>query len=116
MPEYKVNDAAVERARTLIDDGHVDTETEWSKAAPSTDDENQVIAEDGYDGYGRWHLGIDEGASKETKGRYGFPFGDFQHVNRAALIHAKQRASQNDHDDIAKAADDLLQRLDDTVS
>jgi thymidylate synthase ThyX len=34
-------------------------------------------------------------------------------VNRAALIHAKQRASQNDHDEIAEAADDLLRRLDD---
>jgi hypothetical protein len=47
-----------------------------------------------------------------TKGRYGFPFGDFRKVNRAALIHAKQRASQNDHHDLAKAADELLQRLD----
>jgi hypothetical protein len=116
MPEYKVNDAAVQHARTLIDDGHVDRETEWSKAAPSTDGENKVIDKDGYDGYGRWHLGIEKGASEETKGRFGFPFGDFQNVNRAALIHAKQRASQNEHDDIAKAADELLQRLDDKAS
>jgi len=36
----------------------------------------------------------------------------FTKVNRAALIHAKQRASQNDHDEITKAADDLLKRLD----
>jgi hypothetical protein len=33
-------------------------------------------------------------------------------VNRAALIHAEQRASQNGHDVIEKAADRLLQRLD----
>jgi hypothetical protein len=33
-------------------------------------------------------------------------------VNRAAVIHAKQRASQNNHDDIAKAADEVLEALD----
>ena len=37
---------------------------------------------------------------------------DYAKVNRAALIHAKQRAAQNDHDEIEKAADDLLERLD----
>jgi hypothetical protein len=51
----------------------------------------------------------------ERSGGHGFAFGDFENVNRAALVHAKQRASQNDHDDIAKAADELLQRLDDTA-
>jgi hypothetical protein len=112
MPDYLVNDAAVQHAKTLIDDGHIDTETEWSKAAPSTEDENEVIDKEGYDGFGRWHLGIDKDASEDTKSRYGFPFGDFRNVNRAALIHAKQRASQNDHHELAKAADELLQRLD----
>ena len=34
------------------------------------------------------------------------------HVNRAALIHAKQRASQNDHGTIEAAAGELLDRLD----
>lgn len=45
-----------------------------------------------------------------------FPYGDFKQVNRAALIHAKQRAAQNDHDEIEKAADELLQYLDDKSS
>jgi hypothetical protein len=116
MPEYIVNDAAVQHASTLIDDGHVDTESEWSQAAPSTEDENGVIDTEGYEGFGRWYLGIEKGASEDTKGRYGFPFGDFRNVNRAALIHAKQRASQNDHHDLAEAADRLLQRLDDKGS
>ncbi len=113
MPTYDVNQAAVRQARSLIDDGKTDTTTEWSDAAPSADDGNGVIDEHGYDGYGAWHLAVDPDASEETKGRYAFPYGDFQKVNRAALIHAKQRAAQNDHDAIEKAADDLLQRLDD---
>ena len=63
-------------------------------------------------GYGAWHLAVDPDASEETKGRYAFPYGDFAKVNRAALIHGKQRAAQNDHDAIEKAFDELLQRLD----
>jgi hypothetical protein len=113
MPTYDVNKAAVKQARSLIDDGKYDTSTEWSDAAPSTDDGNDVIEDEGYDGYGAWHLAVDPDASPDTKGRYAFPYGDFQKVNRAALIHAKQRAAQNDHDEIEKAADELLQHLDD---
>jgi hypothetical protein len=113
MPDYEVNKDAVAQARKLIDAGSYDDETEWSDAAPTTDDENAEIERHGYDGYGAWHLAVDPDASEETKGRYKFPYGDFSKVNRAALIHAKQRAAQNDHDAIEKAADELLQRLDD---
>ena len=113
MTTYKVNDDAVRKAKQLIDSGDYDTETEWSDAAPSTDEANDYLDEHGYDGYGEWHLGIDTEASEETKDRYGFPYGDFSVVNRAALIHAKQRASQNDHDEVQKAADEVLSYLDD---
>lgn len=109
---YRVNDDAVAHARDLIDAGEVDVDTDWSDAAPSTDESNDKIESDGYDGYGLWHLGLDTDASEETKDRYGFPYGDFSEVNRAAIIHAKQRASQNDHDDVYEAADDLLRRID----
>ena len=113
MPNYEVNDDAMAHARELIDDGQVDVDTEWSDAAPDADRENEVVDADGYDGFGRWHLAVDPDASEDTKGRYAFPYGDFDVVNRAALIHAKQRASQNDHQSIQEAADDLLRRLDD---
>jgi hypothetical protein len=112
MTTYKVNKAGVDNARTLIDHGKYDDSTEWSDAAPSADEENRHIDRHGYDGYGEWHLAIDTEASEETKDRYGFPFGDFSKVNRAALIHAKQRASQNGHDAVAKAAGQLLDHLD----
>jgi hypothetical protein len=112
MSKYKVNEAAVKQARRLIGEGTVDTETGWGEAAPAAAEGNQEIEREGYDGYGRWHLGIDTEASEETKDRYGFPYGDFKKVNRSALIHAKQRASQNDHQEIEKVAGDLLDRLD----
>jgi hypothetical protein len=112
VPSYRVNKAGVAQARTLIDDGKYDDSTEWSDAAPSADEENKEIDRHGLEEYGRWHLAVDEDASEETKGRYRFPYGDFTKVNRAGLIHAKQRAAQNDHAEIEKAADDLLERLD----
>ncbi len=113
MPEYRVNRSGVSHARELIDAGKYDDQTEWSKAEPSTAEQNDEIDKHGLKAFGDWHLAIDEDASDDTKGRYGFPYGDFRTVNRAALIHAKQRATQNDHDDVAKAADSLLSRLDD---
>ena len=113
MTTYRVNAAGVDKARAMIDARQYDTVTEWSEAAPSADDGNAQIERHGYDGYGEWHLGIDTEASEATTDRYGFPFGDFIRVNRAALIHAKQRAAQNGHDAIEAVADELLQRLDD---
>jgi hypothetical protein len=112
MPDYEVNQAAVQQARKLIDDGQFDDTTEWSDAAPSTEEANRAIERHGWDGFAAWHLAVDPEASEETKRRYAFPYGDFAKVNRAALIHAKQRASQNDHDEIERAADELLGRLD----
>ena len=112
MPSYRVNQAAVRQARRLIDDGRFDDRTEWSDAAPDAAAANDVIEQEGFDAFAAWHLAEDPDASEGTKGRYAFPYGDFSTVNRAALIHAEQRASQNGHDGIEKAADDLLQRLD----
>jgi hypothetical protein len=112
MPSYRVNEAAVKQARKLIDSGDYDDRTDWSDAAPDADAANKVIEKQGWDGFAAWHLAEDPEASEETKGRVAFPYGDFRKVNRAALIHAKQRASQNDHGAIEKAADDLLQHLD----
>jgi hypothetical protein len=116
MPTYRVHEAGVRKARELIDSGDYDDTTEWSDAAPSADEENRAIDRHGLEGYGEWHLAVDRDASDDTKGRYRFPFGDFRKVNRAALIHAKQRAAQNDHAEIEKAADSLLSRLDEQRS
>ena len=112
MTKYRVNKAGVSHAEKLIDAGKYDDTTEWSDAAPATEEQNEVLEKQGYDGFGEWHLALDPDAGEETKGRFAFPYGDFEKVNRAALIHAKQRAAQNDHDAVEKAADQLLQRLD----
>ncbi len=110
--KYRVNDDGVAKARAMIDANQYDNGAEWSDAAPSTDESNDKIERDGWDGYGEWHLAIDTEASEGTKDRYGFPYGDFRRVSRSGLIHAKQRASQNDHDAIERVAGELLDHLD----
>lgn len=112
MTSYEVNQDAVKHARELIDAGDHEDTTSWSEAAPSTEDRNRELDEHGWEGFAQWHLGIDTDSSEETKGRYHFPYGDFRKVNRAALIHAEQRASQNDHGELAKVAKELLEHLD----
>lgn len=116
MTSYRVHDAGVAKARSMIEAGQYDLTTEWEDGQPSSDDENDKIERDGHDGYGEWHLALDTGASDQTKDRYGFPYGDFRRVFRSALIASKQRASQFGHDDIERAADELLDHLDQTTA
>lgn len=110
--KYKVNDDGVAKARQMIDSNQYDLDTEWDEAQPSTEQANDKIDRDGYDGYGEWHLAVDNEASEDTKDRYAFPYGDFRRVVRSGLIAAKQRAAQNDHTSVEKAADELLEHLD----
>jgi hypothetical protein len=112
MTTYAVNTEGVKKAKGMIDAHQYDIDTEWSEGAPSAEDGNAQIDRHGYEGFGQWHLAIDTEATEDTKDRYGFPYGDFQRVYRSALIHAKQRAVQNGHDEIARAAGEVLDRLD----
>jgi hypothetical protein len=110
--KYRVNDDGVAKARRMIDSTQYDLDSAWGDAAPSTEQENDKIERDGYDGYGEWHLAVDTEASEGTKDRYNFPFGDFRRVVRSGLVAAKQRAAQNDHDAVEQTADELLAQLD----
>lgn len=116
MTSYRVNETGVSKAKELVEAGAYDDSTEWADAAPTAEQENRQVDRHGYDGFGEWHLAVDTDASENTKGRFRFPFGDFSKVNRAALIHAKQRAVQNDHPEVAGAAGRLLDLLDDKRS
>jgi nucleotide-binding universal stress UspA family protein len=49
-------------------------------------------------------LGIDDEERGETKGRYKFPYGDFQNVHRCGVFSAESRAGQYKYYDIENAA------------
>ena len=115
MASYLVNAAAVAKAGELIDARQYVLDSDWSESQPSADDENRYLKSHGWDEFAAWHLGLTEGASDETKARYGFVYGDFRRVHRKGLIACHFRAAEWGHKEIELAAHDLLQHLDDTA-
>ena len=114
MASYKLNRRAVANARKLIDAHHYVLDSDWGETAPGADDENAFLKSHSWDDYAAWHLGLTDGATDETKGRYGFVFGDFKRVHRTALIACVYRAAEWRHKSIELAAHKLLQHLDKT--
>ena len=105
---------AFDHAKRLVGEGKavLDERDDWSEHQPSAADENRVIDERGWDEFGRWHLGRDDGHRPETKAHYKYPYGDFEDVHRCAVLSAEVRAAQYDHDDIERAAAHLHGMLD----
>ena len=112
MASYTVNERAVARARRLIDARQYVLDSDWGAAQPRAEDENAYLERHSWDDYGEWFLGLTDGATDETKGRYGFVYGDFRRVHRMGLIACQFRAAEWRHKEIELAASDLLQRLD----
>jgi hypothetical protein len=101
----RLHNPGYEYARKLIDGGHVvlDDRDAWSEHQPSAREENEFIAEHGWDAYGRWHLGVDPERRKDTKEHWKFPYGDFKEVHRCAVLSAESRAAQRNYDDVKTA-------------
>ena len=112
MATYKLNARAVANARKLIDARQYVLESDWGEAQPSPDDENRFLKSHSWDDYAAWHLGLTEGATDETKARYGFVFGDFRRIHRTGIIACQYRAAEWRHKTIELAAHELLQYLD----
>jgi hypothetical protein len=110
---YTVNPQAVARAKQLIDARQYVLRSEWSQVQPRADDENAYLGTHSWDEYAGWHLGLTEGATDETKGRYAFVYGDLRRVHRMGIIACHYRAAEWGHKQIELAAHDLLQYLDD---
>ena len=100
-----LNKKAYEFAADHIRKGKVvaDQRDEWSEHQPSTKQENDFIEAHGWDEYAKWHLGVDDEASEDTKARYKFPYGDFTRVHRCGLLAAEVRAGRQKYGDIEDA-------------
>jgi hypothetical protein len=112
VASYSVNPRAVAHAKRLIDSRQYVLRSEWGEAQPSADDETAYLEAHGWDDYAAWHLGLTEGATDETKARYGFVYGDFRRVHRMGLVACQYRAAEWRHKEIELAAHELLQYLD----
>jgi hypothetical protein len=101
----KLNQRAFAHAKSLIKDGKFvnDDRDAWSEHQPSAQQENEFIEKHGFGEYAKWHLGIDDEQNEDTKGRYKFPYGDFEKVHRCGLLAAESRAGQRKYYDIELA-------------
>jgi hypothetical protein len=102
----KLNRKSYEHAKRLVQDGRVvlDDRDAWSEHQPSAERENEYIERHGLGEYQKWYLGVDDQMPEDTKGRYKFPYGDFEAVHRCAVLSAESRAGQYKHTDIQNAA------------
>jgi hypothetical protein len=114
MASYSVNKPAVAHARELIDARQYVLRSQWGDVQPSAADENAYLESHSWESYGGWHLGLTDGATEETKSRYGFGYGDFRRLHRMGLIACQYRAAEWGHKEIELAAHELLQYLDDS--
>jgi hypothetical protein len=112
MASYSVNERAVALARRLIDSRQYVLDSDWGEVQPKADDENTFLKGHTWDEYAAWHLGLNDEATDETKGRYAFVYGDFRRVHRTGLIACQYRAAEWRHKEIELAAHRLLQLLD----
>jgi hypothetical protein len=116
MAKYAVNPEGVAKAKALIGSHHYVLKSTWGDVQPDTDAQNAFIERHGIEEYGAWHLATKIDTSPDTKGHYGFVFGDFRRVHRMALIACQFRAAEWNHKDIELAAHELLQLLDSSRS
>jgi hypothetical protein len=116
LASYSVNKKAVAHARRLIEARQYVLDSEWGEVQPRADDENAFLKSHTWDEYAEWHLGLNDEATDETKGRYAFVYGDFRRVHRTGIIACQYRAAEWRHKDIELAAHDLLQLLDRAAS
>jgi hypothetical protein len=109
---YSVNERAVAKAKKLIEGRQYVLDSDWGEVQPRPDDENAYLESHSWDEYSEWFLGLTEGATEETKGRYAFVYGDLRRLHRTGLIACQYRAAEWRHKAIELAAHELLQLLD----
>ena len=112
MASYSVNPDAVTQAERLIDSRQYVLDSDWGQVQPRAADQNAYLERHSWQEYARWHLGLTDGATDETKARYAFVYGDFRRIYRMGIIACLYRAAEWRHKEIELAAHDLLQRLD----
>ena len=112
MASYDVNERAVKRARQLIRSRQYVLDSDWGETQPGAETENAFLESHSWEEYSKWHLGLTEGATDETKARYAFVYGDFRRLHRTGLIACVYRAAEWRHKEIELAAHELLQLLD----
>jgi len=107
----KISSKAVSQAKSLIAAGKINEDGAWSFNAADGNALFSSVGED-WKKYGAWFLVFDDEADEETKARYKYPYGKGGKIWRRAVIAIKQRASQQNWEELVSTADGLLEAID----
>jgi hypothetical protein len=102
----KLNETAVAHARELVSTGKYALNTIWIGNRPNDVQIARYTAEHGADALGRWFLATDESGAPIL------PLGDFTRIHRTGVTAAKRAAEQAGREDIAEAAESILELFD----
>jgi hypothetical protein len=108
-----LNQAAVDRAKYLIDAGEFTSfDSDWNEEQPTPDEVDKYIETHDMKEYGNWFLGKNDAFDRETEEHYEYPCGDLREIQRCALVYSLAQAEKRGHHDIARAAKELLEMID----
>jgi hypothetical protein len=110
-----LNKKAFEFAKEMIHERKFDDKRGSGDAAfvkPSTQQEETFLKAHGWDTFSKWYLGAHYDRPENTRNRYEFPFGDFNLVHRSDLLEIQKKAHSLNYDDIADAAQELVNLID----
>jgi hypothetical protein len=66
--------------------------------------------------FARWYLGAHNDRPENTRNRYEFPIGDFNLIHRSDLLEVQKKAHSDNYDDIANAAQELVNLIDKKIT
>lgn len=105
-----LNRKAYEHALSLIGQGLVNRESDWSFDAA---DGNAILGDPpDWERYATWFLLKRPEANPETKEAWAYPFGKNGKVYRSALTAIRQRAGQQNETELFEAAGRLIEEID----
>ena len=111
----KLNQAAFERAKSLIQSGNFTAVTDLSETKARANLSADIEPIDNREAHSQWFLGINPDQPVNDDARYKFQYGAVNTVHRSALIEIQQQAEQHGYSDIKNAVDQLIGLIDDAV-
>lgn len=112
MKTLTLHQEALEQAKTLIEAGQFVKDSDWDEQRPSTEDEQRLLNERGWETYRKWFLALAPAQAENTTERYQLLYGDFETVHRSALLIARKQAARLGALDIEAAINQLLIEID----
>lgn len=109
----KLNQAAVERAKYIINAGEVESlHTDWNEEKPTPTEVDHFLSTHYMKEYGEWFLGKNSDVADTQKEHYEYPYGDLKEVQKCALVDSIAKAEKKGDKEIARVAKELLELVD----